>query len=90
MAAIMMIPDVGGIIVVTGSRIAIPAEGPIPGSTPIIVPMRHPTNAQKRFVAEKAVAKPCIRKSKENPIAARYFSRNPMGKGSSRSFMNRK
>jgi hypothetical protein len=33
----MMIPEVGGIIVVMGSRIAIPAEGPIPGRTPISV-----------------------------------------------------
>src|SRR3972149_1844101 len=50
----MMIPEVGGIIVVRGKRIAIPAEGPIPGRTPISVPTRQPQNAQRRVGQARA------------------------------------
>ena len=54
----MMIADVGGSTVVRGSRIAIPETGPMPGSTPTSVPMKQPTNAQKRFWNVRAVANP--------------------------------
>jgi hypothetical protein len=53
--------DVGGNTVVRGRRIAIPEEGPIPGRTPISVPIMHPINAQRRFWREKAVTKPLRR-----------------------------
>jgi hypothetical protein len=54
----MMIAGVGGSTVVRGRRMAIPEAGPMPGSTPTSVPMKHPTNAQKRFCKERAVTKP--------------------------------
>jgi len=54
----MIMAEVGGRIVVRGSRIAIPDEGPIPGRTPMRVPMRQPTSAQRRFTGERAVANP--------------------------------
>jgi hypothetical protein len=54
-----MIADVGGSIVVRGSKIAIPDEGPMPGNTPIRVPIRHPIVAQRRFAGVSAVTKPC-------------------------------
>ena len=57
----MMIAEVGGNIVVRGSRIAIPEDGPIPGNTPIKVPIRHPMVAQRRFMGVRAVIKPCNR-----------------------------
>jgi hypothetical protein len=37
---------------------AIPEEGPMPGRTPIRVPIIDPINAQRRFCKEKAVTKP--------------------------------
>src|SRR3990170_5137861 len=88
-SAIMMNPEVGGIIVVRGNRIAIPAEGPIPGRTPISVPTRHPTNAQNRFDQVRASAKPCIRRSQEKSTLFLYLCRSPRGNWSSRSLMNR-
>ena len=44
-AASMMIAEAGSIPKVIGSRIAIPAVAPIPGSTPSAVPMRQPISA---------------------------------------------
>jgi hypothetical protein len=55
----MMIADVGGSIVVRGRRIAIPDDGPMPGSTPINVPIRHPIVAHRRFAGVSAITKPC-------------------------------
>jgi len=57
----MIMAEVGGRIVVRGSRIAIPDEGPIPGRTPMRVPMIQPTSAQRRFVGESAAANPVNR-----------------------------
>lgn len=57
----MMMADVGGRIVVRGSRMAMPDEGPIPGSTPMRVPIRQPTVAQSRFCQVQAVMNPCSR-----------------------------
>ena len=45
----MMMAEVGGRTVVSGSRIAMPEAGPIPGSTPTRVPMSEPTSAHIRF-----------------------------------------
>jgi hypothetical protein len=57
----MIIAEVGGRMVVRGRRIAIPEEGPIPGNTPINVPIRQPMVAQRRFVGVRADMKPCNR-----------------------------
>src|SRR3990167_9462838 len=37
---------------------AMVAAGPMPGSTPIKVPSRHPTNAYKRLIGVNATPKP--------------------------------
>jgi hypothetical protein len=37
----------GGRIVVRGRRMAIPEVGPMPGSTPMRVPIKQPTKANK-------------------------------------------
>jgi hypothetical protein len=55
----MIMAEVGGSIVVRGRRIAMPEDGPIPGNTPINVPIRHPMVAQRRFVGVRADIKPC-------------------------------
>jgi hypothetical protein len=44
-----MIADVGGIRMVSGSRIATPLAPPRPGSTPMMVPSVMPSTAKKRF-----------------------------------------
>jgi hypothetical protein len=59
MAASMMIAGVGSSTNVTGIKIAVAAEGPMPGRTPISVPSRQPTRAKRRLVGWSAVANPC-------------------------------
>ena len=54
----MMSADVGFIPNVTGIRSAIPAEGPIPGSTPMIVPMNTPRNVYQRLIGCRQTLKP--------------------------------
>jgi len=44
-----MMPEVGGIAKVTGSKIATPLAPPRPGSTPIMVPRRMPMTATPRL-----------------------------------------
>ena len=56
-----MIADVGGIVNVSGSRIATPLAPPRPGSTPISTPSRMPISMNSRFFHDRATAKPCIR-----------------------------
>src|SRR5574338_949802 len=46
---------------VTGSRIEMPASGPMPGKTPTNVPTRQPRNAYHRLVGSKATENPCAR-----------------------------
>src|SRR5512132_1330740 len=57
----MMIADVGGIVNVSGSRIATPFAPPRPGSTPISTPSRMPMSMNSRFFHDSATAKPCSR-----------------------------
>src|SRR5690606_20171008 len=61
MPASMIIAVTGGIPKVTGSSTATPAEGPIPGRAPMIVPSRTPTKAKRRFVGVNAIEKPSSR-----------------------------
>src|SRR3972149_11612537 len=56
----MMIAEVGGIVNVSGSRIATPLAPPRPGSTPMITPRTTPTNIRARFLKLRATMKPCI------------------------------
>src|SRR5471032_2405917 len=46
---------------VTGSRIEIPDNGPMPGSTPTSVPTTQPRNAYQRLSSWKAMPNPCAR-----------------------------
>ena len=57
----MMMAEVGGSTVVSGSRMAIPETGPMPGRTPTSVPMKQPNAAQKRFCQVSAMDNPCKR-----------------------------
>src|SRR3954469_20612944 len=57
----MMIAPVGSSLKVSGIRIAIPAMGPIPGSTPTAVPMREPSSAKIRFPGRRTRLNPCSR-----------------------------
>ena len=54
----MMMAGVGSSTNVTGIKMAVPAEGPMPGRTPIKVPRRQPTSAKRRFIGWSAVANP--------------------------------
>src|SRR3972149_2180708 len=56
----MMIAEVGGIVNVSGSRIATPFAPPRPGSTPMITPRMTPVNISARLVGVSATPKPCI------------------------------
>src|SRR5215212_6624484 len=58
MPAIMMRADVGFMPKVTGMSKAMPAEGPIPGSTPMIVPRKTPRNVYQRLIGCRQTAKP--------------------------------
>ena len=57
----MMIADVGDIVNVSGSRIAMPLAPPRPGNTPISTPSVMPTSMNSIFLKVNATAKPCIR-----------------------------
>ena len=46
---------------VTGSRIEIPDNGPMPGNTPTKVPTRQPMKAYQRLSGWKAMPNPCAR-----------------------------
>jgi len=56
---------VGGKKVVSGMRMAMAEEGPMPGRTPTRVPMRQPISAQKRLRGPNAAPKPWIKRSQE-------------------------
>src|SRR5215510_15690828 len=58
MAANMMIAPVASSAKVNGIRIAVPAAGPSPGSTPMSVPRMQPASANRRFAGVSAAAKP--------------------------------
>src|SRR5262245_37203946 len=57
----MMMAPVASRWNVSGIRIAVPAEAPNPGSTPISVPSTQPTKAYSRYCSESAAASPDIR-----------------------------
>src|SRR3989338_1867503 len=59
-----MIADVGGIVNVSGSRIATPLAPPRPGSTPMTVPSAMPSTATKMLYGVIAMEKPCRRFSR--------------------------
>src|SRR5688572_22894192 len=60
MPAIMMSADVGFIPNVTGISSAMPAEGPMPGSTPMTVPRNTPMKVYQRLIGCRQTAKPLM------------------------------
>src|SRR5262252_5087238 len=54
----MMIADVGGIVNVSGNRIATPFAPPRPGRTPMITPRTMPTSISNRLNGDNTTAKP--------------------------------
>src|SRR5690349_24781139 len=60
MPASMIIAPVGSSLKVSGSSIAMVAEGPRPGSTPMMVPSTTPTTHIMSAVGVSATWKPCI------------------------------
>src|SRR5581483_7384436 len=54
----MMIAEVGGIVKVSGSRIAMPFAPPRPGSTPMMTPRLTPISMSSRLNGVSATAKP--------------------------------
>ena len=63
MPASMMIPASGGRKKVIGSRTAMVAVGPIPGSTPISVPSNAPSRQNPRLAGVIASLNPSIKRS---------------------------
>src|SRR5215216_6501682 len=61
MALSMMRAPTGSSVKVSGMRMAVPAAGPSPGSTPINVPRKQPISAKPRFCRLAAAAKPVSR-----------------------------
>ena len=54
----MMIAPVGGSWKVSGNKMEIAPTGPIPGKTPINVPIKQPPKISARFGSSKATDKP--------------------------------
>src|SRR5690242_14574411 len=54
----MMIADVGGIVNVSGKRIAMPFAAPRPGSTPMMTPSTMPSSIRPMLNGDIATAKP--------------------------------
>ena len=54
----MMIAEVGGIVNVSGSRIATPLAPPSPGSTPMMTPSTMPISISSRLNGDSTTAKP--------------------------------
>src|SRR5215470_38558 len=61
MPASMIRPDTGSRWKVSGNSIAMVAIGPMPGRTPIKVPIRAPASAKPRFAGVSATPKPVAR-----------------------------
>src|SRR5919204_4930407 len=59
-----MMAEVGGMVNVSGSRMATPLAPPSPGSTPMMVPSMMPTTATNRLNGVTAIWKPSRRFSR--------------------------
>src|SRR6478735_5660392 len=55
-----MIAEVGGMLKVSGNRMATPLAPPRPGSTPMMTPSTTPVNISTRFISVIATPKPWI------------------------------
>src|SRR5688500_17161136 len=70
MPASMISAATGGTLKVIGNSIAIVASGPMPGNTPISVPISTPMKQYIRFCSEKATPKPKMRLSNSSMTAS--------------------
>ena len=76
----MMMAPVGSSLKVSGMRMAVPAAGPSPGSTPISVPSMQPISAKRRFCRLMAAARPVMRWFRVS-TAAPQIPNTPIGSG---------
>src|SRR5689334_17474887 len=76
MPASMIIAPVGSSLKVSGSSIAMVADGPRPGSTPMMVPSTTPTTHIISAVGVSATWKPCI-----NPARSSMSPLEPDARG---------
>src|SRR4029453_8035465 len=79
----MMIADVGGIVNVSGSRIATPFAPPNPGSTPMMTASTMPTIIKSRLNGERTTTKPWNRafNSANELSSSRTLARGPRDDG---------
>ena len=76
-----MIAEVGGMVKVSGKRMATPLAPPSPGSTPMMVPRRMPITAINRLNGVKATWKPSGRLSIPTCQYPSQVSTGPFGMG---------
>jgi hypothetical protein len=69
----MMRAEVGFIPKVTGISSAMPAEGPMPGRTPMIVPRKTPRNVYQRLIGWRQTAKPLMMWVKVSTVLSRFL-----------------
>ena len=72
---------VGSSLKVSGIRIAVPAAGPSPGSTPISVPRMQPISAKARFCRLIAAVRPVMRCCKVSTARPSQIPNAPIGSG---------
>src|SRR5687767_2889692 len=77
----MMMPEVGGMPKVSGSRIATPDTGPTPGRAPMSVPRNTPAAAMSRLNGVKATEKPSARLAKRSNYDSDSKSKDAGGEG---------
>ncbi len=70
---------------VSGSRIEMPASGPMPGSMPTSVPTRHPRNANHSTSGRNATEKPSSRLSKDR-VHEDHSQNRPRSSGAFKRF----
>src|SRR5262245_29863748 len=80
MPASMMMADTGSIPNVVGSRMVMPPRGPIPGSTPTIVPSSTPSAQYNRLVGVRQTEKPYSRLSIVSTRLAPHSKRQDPGR----------
>ena len=82
----MMIAETGLIVKVAGMRIATAPDVPIPGRTPISVPIRTPIKQYSRFMGWKAVTTPiCSPAKKSMSVSPRRVSASLLHSPASRA-----
>ncbi len=72
-----MIADVGGIVNVSGSRIAMPFAAPRPGRTPMITPSTIPSSISPMLNGDSTTAKPWKSKLRSCNQVSRFVSNSP-------------